>query len=337
MRNDARGDVLKVWLYAMASVFLGAWVSPLLYNAGKALADVSANKTMNGLLQWLAGLCRAADFKGYFGAAILLAAMVLFLPWMEWIHARRGPAPDGTGPWLLRLPDGARMTSRGQPLRRNLRGLWDCCAGFMLVAGLLLSLGVALVPAGYFTMRVPGTGMAPVVTRAVLGSLGVAMVMEVFFRGVVMGIFLRAMRPAAALCMSAAFFALALSVVPHGLNVAGPDAGQTGFDLLGLSARRFADWRSICGDFAPLLALGAVLAYARWRTASLWLPIGLHTGWLAAKAILASLSQARGAGEVVLSGALLQQGLIPLAAIVLAGFLAHHITFDPEHEEPVFP
>ena len=93
----------------------------------------------------------------------------------------------------------------------------------------------------------------------------------------------------------------------------------------------------MCGDFAPLLALGAVLAYARWRTASLWLPIGLHTGWLAAKAILASLSQAKGAGEAVLSGALLQQGLIPLAAIVLAGFLAHHITFDPEHEEAVFP
>jgi len=336
MRNDARGDVLKVWLYAIASVLLGAWVSPLLYNAGKALSDVSETKITNGFLSWLAGLCRAADFPGFFTASILLAAMALFLPWMEWIHARRAPAADGTGPWLLRLPDGARMSSRGQPLRRNLRGLWDCCAGFMLVAGLLLSLGVALVPAGFFIMRVPGSGMAPLVTRAVLGSLGVALVMEVFFRGIVMGIFLRAMRPAAALGLSAAFFALALSVVPHGVNVSNPDAGQTGFELLRVSAARFADLRNICGHFAPLLALGAVLAYARWRTASLWLPVGLHTGWLSAKVILANLSQAKVAGEALQSGSLLQQGLIPLAAIVLAGFLAHHITFDPENEEPVF-
>ena len=41
MRNDSRGDVIKVWLYAAASVALGAWMSPLLYNAGKALAEVS--------------------------------------------------------------------------------------------------------------------------------------------------------------------------------------------------------------------------------------------------------------------------------------------------------
>ena len=37
--------------------------------------------------------------------------------------------------------------------------------------------------------------------------------------------------------------------------------------MLRLLAWRFADWRSVCGTFAPLLALGTVLAYARWRTA----------------------------------------------------------------------
>jgi hypothetical protein len=38
MRDEALSDVLKVWLYAAAVVLLGAWMSPLLYNAGKALA-----------------------------------------------------------------------------------------------------------------------------------------------------------------------------------------------------------------------------------------------------------------------------------------------------------
>ena len=57
MRNEAHGDVLKVWLYAAASVWLGAWISPLLYNAGKALAEVSQGKTTNGPLEWLAAVC----------------------------------------------------------------------------------------------------------------------------------------------------------------------------------------------------------------------------------------------------------------------------------------
>jgi hypothetical protein len=48
MRNDAWGDVWKVWLYAAASVYAWRVDEPLLYNAGKALAEVSASKTING-------------------------------------------------------------------------------------------------------------------------------------------------------------------------------------------------------------------------------------------------------------------------------------------------
>jgi membrane protease YdiL (CAAX protease family) len=336
MRNDASGDVLKVWLYAVASVVLGAWISPLLYNAGKALAEVSSNKTTNGILEWLAGVCRAAEFPRFYHAGVLLAALVLFLPWMEWIHARRGVEVAGAGPWRLRLPAGARVLSRGQPLRRNLMGLWHGCAGFMLVAGLLLSLGVALVPAGYFTMSVPGGGMSGLVLRTLIGSMVVAVLVEVFFRGVAMGIFLRAMRPAAALGMCAAFFALVCAVIPPpGLNVPDPEAGGTGFELLRLMLAGFADWRSVLGDFAPMLALGFVLAYARWRTASLCLPVGLHSGWLFSKSLLAKLSAATGTGGVAISGGLLQQGLVPLVAIVLAGFLAHYITAHEVHESTV--
>ncbi len=92
MRNEARGDVWKVWLYAAATVALGAWISPWLYNAGKALAEVSSNKTTNGPLEWLAGVCRTADFPRYYEAGLLLAAAVLFFPWLEWLHAMSGKA-----------------------------------------------------------------------------------------------------------------------------------------------------------------------------------------------------------------------------------------------------
>jgi uncharacterized protein len=326
MRNESLGDVLKVWLYAAASILLGAWISPLLYNAGKALAEVSVSKATNGPLEWLAKLCRVADFPRFFEAGILLAAVVLFFPWMEWIHARRGVVAE-IGPWRLRLPDGARVAVRGQPLEKNPRGKWHLCAGFLVAAGLLLSMGIALVPAGFLTMKNPGAGLLWLSLRSLTVGLFIATVMEVFFRGIAMGIFLRAMRPAAALGMSAAFFALALSVIPAaGVNVADPEAARPGFEMLHLVGMRFAEPAALLGNFIPLLALGGVLAYARWRTASLWLPVGLHAGWWFSKIVLAELN-------AVPTHNWLFQGFVPMVSILIAGVLARFLSSNPADED----
>lgn len=340
MRNEARGDVWKVWLYAAASVVGGAWISPMLYNAGKALAEVSSQKTTNGFLEWLAGVCRKADFPAFYVAGIVVAAALLFFPWMEWIHAKSGGVVR-SGPWKIRLPNGARERAKGQSLRKNLRGPWQCCAGFLLVAGLLLPMGIALVPAGFFTMRSAGNGLGSLAFQTLPGAIGLAVAMEILFRGIVMGIFLRAMRPASALGMTAAFFAITLSMIPQrGLNVADPEASGIGFELLRKVAGSFSDWQMVCGNIIPLLALGGVLAYARWRTASLWLPVGLHTGWLFSKALLGKLTAtsvtADTNGPIVLAG-LLQQGVVPLTGILLAGVLAHYLTENPNDESPVRP
>ena len=110
--------------------------------------------------------------------------------------------------------------------------------------------------------------------------------------------------------------------------------------MLGRIAGRFADWRNVGGGLVPLLALGGVLAYARLRTASLWLPVGLHTGWLFARGMLGTLSEATGnlgTGEPVLSGVLLQQGLIPLIAIVLARVLTDFLTVNHDDESAISP
>ena len=327
MRNESLGDVLKVWLYAAASVLLGAWISPLLYNAGKALAEVSVSKATNGPLQWLAKLCRVAEFPRFYEAGMLLAAVLLFFPWMEWIHARRGAAAEAGGPWRMRLPDGARVSTHGQRLEENPRGKWHLCAGFLVAAGILLPMGVALAPAGFLTMRQPGAGFSGSVLRSLMAALALTTVMEVFFRGIAMGIFLRAMRPAAALGMSAAFFALVLSVIPPaGVNVADPEAARPGFELLRLVGMRFAEPGALLGSFMPLLALGGVLAFARWRSASLWLPAGLHAGWLFSKNLLAELSAMPAQNW-------LSQGVVPLAAILIAGVLARFLITNPASED----
>jgi len=325
MFNEARGDVWKVWLYAAATVALGAWIAPWLYNAGKALAEVSSNKTTNGPLEWLAGVCRMADFPRYDEAGLLLAAAVLFFPWLEWLHAMSGKARAGGGsPWLL---------------SKNPRRLWHGGAGFLLVAGLLLAaLAMALAPAGWVMLRHHPDGLPALALAALTKALVLAVLMEGFFRGLVLGIFLRAMRPAAALGMSAVFFALALSVMPQpGLDVADPEAAGTGFEMLRLLAGRFADWRCVCGHFLPLLALGGVLAYARWRTASLWLPVGMHTGWLFAWAmgcLFAAVTGLPGTHGPVLAGTFFQHGLISLGAILVAGVLVHYLTANHDVDQP---
>ena len=105
------------------------------------------------------------------------------------------------------------------------------------------------------------------------------------------------------------------------------------FELLRLLALRFADGSALLENFAPLLALGLVLAYARWRTASLWLPIGMHAGWLTAKNILNGMVADETTGGTLLSAGMLQHFLLPVAAILGTGALAHYLTANPPHPD----
>ncbi len=324
MRGVSPSEVLKVWLYATASVLLGAWVSPLVYNAGKALADVSAAKQTNGLLQWLAGICRAADFPKFFEACLLGSAVLLFVPFIHWLQAGRQSAegrqaPDRTGGW-----------SRGQRLHGNPGGLRQAATGFLLVTLLFLGIAGILTLAGVFTWKHLNESVAMVALRGFAAALGLAVFQELLFRGIAQGIFLRSMRPVAAIGLTALLFALVRCLhPPPGLHVPDPDASGVGFELLHKIISRFSDPLIVLGTFAPLFALGAVLACARWRTASLCLPIGLHAGWIFVNSVVGSLTVAANHPDANLwisSDASLQQGLLPLAGMIVAGLLTNYLT-----------
>lgn len=332
MRNEAASDALKVWLYAGASVVLGAWISPLLYNAGKALAEVSSVKVTNDPLEWLAGICRGADFPQFFTTSLLIAGLILLLPFIEWLRGGRGNGSWRSG--SLRLPDRSQGGVTGQRLRPNPQGLRQAVTGFLLVSTLFLLLAGALIPAGVLTWKTPGDALPKVVLRGLGVAAISAVIQEVLFYGVAMGIFLRAMRPSAAVAMAAIFFALVhFFNPPTGLNVADPDASGIGFELLGKITTRFSEPPAILGTLAPLLALGGVLAYARWRTASLWLPLGLHAGWIFVSSLLASVTMT--AGHQGSIGTSVGQGVVSLVGILLAGILASHIlTSDVPTDTP---
>ncbi|MEO8617531.1 MAG: CPBP family intramembrane glutamic endopeptidase [Luteolibacter sp.] len=329
MRNEALSDVLKVWLYAAASVMLGAWISPLFYNGGKALAEVSSAKQTNGVLEWLADHCRMANFPTFFVLSLIFGGLVLFLPFAGWLHGGRGK--NGSAERL----DGGRPTETGQRLLKNPGAIRHCVRGFLVVTMLFLLLGGILMAAGIFDWRQPPTGGVKWIVRAALLAFGLAGLQEFLFRGVVMGIFLRAMRPSAALGLSAVLFALVYFLIPPpGLNVADPDAAGVGFELLRKMIGLFSEPRMIFGSFVPLLALGCVLAFARWRTASLWLSIGLNAGWIFINGIMGVVTVAvspPGSMMWVLAGASLRQGLVPLAGILIAGIMIDYLTAsDPD-------
>lgn len=337
MRGEASSDVFKVWLYAAASVLLGAWVAPLFYNAGKALAEVSQSKQINGPLEWLAGVCKTADFPDFFSAALLATAILLFLPFTEWLRGGRVPG-EGRRPGMLRLPDGTRGRGNGQRLLKNQSGVRQIFTGFTWVTLLFFLIAAILLAAGVFTWKGPTEHPVRLLTRALMIGFGLAVVQEMLFRGIMMGIFLRAMRPAAALGLSAVLFALVHFIIPPpGMNVLDPEASGVGFELLRKLASQFSEPKAVFGTFAPLLALGVVLAYARWRTASLCLPIGLHAGWIFANSVLAGVTAATSRPDSliwVISGATMTQGLVPLIGIILVGILTNHLTTSRDASDP---
>jgi len=119
MRNEARRDLVKVWLYAVATVVLGAALTPWAYNVGKALAEVTINKQTNGVVEIVAGWCRQAGVAWFFNWALAVAAMVLFVPLVGWLKVGRGGGRN-RAPWWVWLPGGGRNMDGGQPL--ELRG-----------------------------------------------------------------------------------------------------------------------------------------------------------------------------------------------------------------------
>ena len=328
MRGAFPSEVLKVWLYAAASVLLGAWVSPLLYNAGKALAEVSSVKQTNGPLHWLAGICRAADFPKFFEVSLLGTAVVLFLPLLHWVQRRAAPG-KGT-----QLADKSRAWNGGQRLLDNPRRLRQAASGFLSVTAVFLLIAGCLILTGVFEWKPPAGSLAKIALRGFTTALGLAIFQELIFRGIALGIFLRALRPLAAISLSALLFALVHFLIPPpGLNVSDPDASGVGFELLGKIAVRLSEPRVILATFAPLFALGVVLAYARWRTASLGLSIGLHTGWIFVNGVLASVTVAAGFPSL-LTGPTVGQGLIPLAGILFAGVFTHYLTRTADATAP---
>ncbi len=343
VRRALQSDVIKIFAYVAASLALGALLAPWLYQIGKGLSEVVEGRQSNGAINFVAKAAGRADFPTFFNRALMLSALVLLFPLMGWLRLGRGPGSFRDTPWSLRLPDSVVILNSGQPLKRNPQGWWQAGTGFVIAAGLLLLSGWLMLQAGCFMWKDAAASTKGALNRfpqaidwgkavkgALPGALIVAVIEELLFRGVLLGIFLRAMKPAPAIASLSFLFAFVHFLSPPPLaRVPDPEAANAGFILLGQIFSRFADPLSMVSRFSILAMVGVVLAYARYRTASLWLPVGLHAGWVFGIGIFkAATWPVAGLPEVVrwLVGLSLLEGLLPLSVVVATGVLVHLMT-----------
>lgn len=185
----------------------------------------------------------------------------------------------------------------------------DVIAGILLASVPLLICSLILLATGIFVLK---TALPWSSLLGVLGAaIAVPIIEELFFRGFFLGILLRNLRPILATLLTSAFFAIV-----HFLK-APARANETvtwfsGFHSIANSFAQFADPTMVLALFASLFLIGWILADARLRTRSLFLAIGLHSGWIFVAGIVGKLTR-RETVMLPWLGTNLLTGLLPLA------------------------
>jgi membrane protease YdiL (CAAX protease family) len=240
-------DAARLLGYFAATILFGAMAAPILFWTAQWLAA-------RGIFPALA----AFEFEAFFHRALLLGALLFLWPFLRWLRIKD-----------LRDLGLARNPHRGR----------DAAIGFLISALPVLCCGVFLVALGNYTLRAQVAW--PAVAAVALTAAVVPFIEEALFRGLFMGVLLRGIRPWAAALLSAAIFSIV-----HFLKA--PDQTTTsvgwtsGFISLAHSFDQFTEPMLVLAGFTTLFLIGLILAHARLRTRSLWLPIGLHAGWILA-------------------------------------------------------
>lgn len=334
MKHILQSDITKLVLYVVSCFLLAALVTPWLYNAGMFLADFTKNGGTNGFFDWLGGKARDADYPTFFKRALLLCGLLLLPPLLFALRMSGRNKVRHNSPWSLYLPDHAVAPALGQPLTNPRRGWTQLPAGFLIAGGLLFSMGMVLLSSGWFVWE-GNIDWPKSLKKAVVPAISASLIEELIFRGALLGLFLRSFRPFWAILLLSIFFAalhflqppddIALFVKPDGPIPAGqvfidPESGTAGFGLLRVIALRFLDPLPFLYEFAALLAVGLILGYARYATASLWLPIGLHAGWVFAFKLfnrMADRNPDLDPSHDFLIGRDLKEGLVPLGTLAV--------------------
>jgi uncharacterized protein len=270
-------DAARLAAYFIAIVLGGALLAPLLFWSAQALAA-------HGVFPFLAKY----DFDTFFHRAILVAAAILLWPLLRFSNVRSladlGLAPN---------PNWAR----------------DVGCGVLLSVIPLLFCSALLIELHVYSFR--HVFVWPRLGTVLLAAISVPFIEETFFRGIVLGVLLRTDRKLLSVVAVAALFA-AVHFLKGSEWEPAIVTWTSAFQSIGDAFAGFGDPMMVLAAFATLFLIGCILADARVLTSSLWLPIGLHAGWIFASGTFNWLARARMVALPWLGKNLLV-GIIPLA------------------------
>jgi CAAX protease family protein len=238
-------DAARLAAYFIAIVLVGALIAPVLFWSAQSLAA-------HGVFPFLAEY----DFDTFFHRATLVAAVLLLWPLLGVSHVRA---------W----------SDLGLVL--NPRWVRDVCAGALLAIIPLLLCGYLLIKLHLYSFR--HVFVWSRFAKIIVAAMSVPLIEEAFFRGIVLGLLLRTGRKFLPVISVSALFAIV-----HFLK--GPERAVTivtwtsGFQSITQAFAGFGDPIMVASAFATLFVIGCILADGRILTNSLWLPIGLHAGWI---------------------------------------------------------
>ncbi len=234
--------LFKILFYLLATVVLGALLASPFYWGGHWLAE-------HGTLPALAEV----PFRRYFHRSLLVAALVLLWPTIRWLQVRAlGLAP-------------------------NPRRWQDLGAGFASSFLVMAGLGALMLALGIVEMR--GHVKGSVFMGAATAAIGASFLEEWLFRGAILGLLVHSMNRYGALFATSALFSIIHFFKP---NTPDPATVEwfSGFAMIPAAFANFQEPWLVLGGFVTLFLVGWTLGWSRLKTRSLWMPIGLHAGWV---------------------------------------------------------
>jgi len=326
VKRLVQSDITKLFFFFILTVVSATIISPWLYNVGMFLAEVGESRQFNGVMNWLARECANSVFSNYFNVSLVLCALILAGPFIMWLNLDNQTKQPLPSPWRIRLPKDTIAPEGGQILRHNAHAGLHLATGFLLTGGILTMAVWLLLVIEWFALDHPVEWWHATRT-ALVTAIMLAIVKEWIFRGVILGIFLRATRPATAITAVSLIYAFIHFFLPtEAIQVEDPCSADAGFKMLGLVMHHLMNPQKFAFGFVTLSAIGLILAYARYRTASLWLPIGLHIGWIFTHRSLKQITEFN-PDHPPLSGLLIGpdgvSGFLPLCLLIITGLLVH--------------
>lgn len=278
-------DAARLAAYFIAIILGGALLAPILFWSAQALAA-------HGLFPFLAKY----DFDTFFHRAILIAAVFLLWP-------------------LLRISNVRSLADLS--LASNQHWARDVGSGLLLSVIPLLFCGALLIALHVYSFR--HVFVWPRLGKIVLAAISVPFIEETFFRGIVLGLLLRTGRKLLSVVAVSALFA-AVHFLKGSEREPAIVTWTSGFQSIGDAFAGFGDPMMVVAAFATLFLIGCILADGRVLTRSLWLPIGLHAGWIFASGTFSWLAR-RQMVALPWIGKNLLVGIIPLGLAAVTWLL----------------